>query len=148
MERKEFLNLVGTSMGAILLNHCVSGCTYQKDEALTPSTNPNTPTKKDFKVSLNDAAYAHLKNNGSYTFVNDIILARTKTGDFIALGRYCTHQGTSVEFRPAPNDVYCSNHGSRFSTAGKVLAGPASEPLKQYNTSYDATKLEVRVYES
>lgn len=147
MERKEFLNLVGVSVGAVILSQCLSGCTYVKDEAPSPS-DPNPSNKVDFKVSLNDAKYTHLKDTGSYTYVNDIILARTKAGDFIALSQYCTHQGTSVEYREARNDIYCINHGSRFSTVGKVLAGPASNSLKQFNTSFDATKSEVRIFES
>ena len=80
--------------------------------------------------------------------MNDIILARTKTGEFIALSQYCTHQGTSVEYREVRNDIYCISHGSRFSTLGKVLTGPASNPLKQFNTSFDAIKNEVRIFES
>lgn len=147
MERKEFLHLVGVSVGAIVLSRCMSGCTYSKDEAPSPS-DPNPSTKIDFKISLNDAKFTHLKTNGSYTYVNDIILARTKTGEFIALSQYCTHQGTSVEYREVRNDIYCISHGSRFSTLGKVLTGPASNPLKQFNTSFDAIKSEVRIFES
>lgn len=147
MERKEFLNLVGVSVGAVILSRCLSGCTYVKDGGPSP-INPDPTNKVDFKVSLNDPNYTHLQTNGSYTHVKDIILARTKTGEFIALSQYCTHQGTSVEYREVRNDIYCSNHGSRFSTVGKVLAGPASYPLKQFNTSFDAVKSEVRIFES
>lgn len=54
------------------------------------------------------------------------VLLHTESG-FSALSLVCTHLGCSVE-----NDVQgfaCPCHGSRFDVNGKVLQGPAAQPL-------------------
>ena len=52
-----------------------------------------------------------------------------------ALDAACTHWGSDVEYDPAARDngLECPTHGSRFALdTGKVLEGPASDPLKLY----------------
>jgi Rieske Fe-S protein len=54
------------------------------------------------------------------------VLLHTESG-FSALSLVCTHLGCSVE-----NDTQgftCPCHGSRFNADGKVMQGPASQPL-------------------
>ncbi len=54
------------------------------------------------------------------------VLLHTESG-FSALSLICTHLGCSVE-----NDAQgfsCPCHGSRFDANGKVLQGPAAQPL-------------------
>jgi cytochrome b6-f complex iron-sulfur subunit len=77
--------------------------------------------------------------------VGDVIVARTKAGNFIALAKACTHEGTTVNFLADEDRFKCPNHGSEFSTSGAVLSAPASSPLKQYTASFDATSSKVSV---
>jgi cytochrome b6-f complex iron-sulfur subunit len=159
VERKEFLNLVGISVGAVILQNCLSGCSKANDPApaVTPPppvppptsgggstlsgfTGNNSITKGaiDFTLDVTDKNFSDLSTNGKAIISGDIIVARTKTGDFLALAKACTHAGTTVDFVPDSNTFFCSNHQSEFNADGSVKKAPASSPLKSYKTSFDS----------
>ena len=166
MERKQFLSLVGVSVGAVILQHCLSGCKGASDP--TPATTGGTTTggnttgtgtttagltgnnslgsgKIDFTLDLTNASFADLKTNGKALVTGDVIVAKTKDGNYIAVAKKCTHEGTTVEFEPNDNRFHCSNHGSNFDLNGQVVNGPATSPLTQYNAAFDATKNTLKV---
>ncbi|MDZ7897326.1 MAG: Rieske (2Fe-2S) protein [Arcicella sp.] len=164
MERKEFLNLVGISVGAVILQNCLSGCSKESSPtpAVTPPTTPptggGTTTVSgltgnnsittgtiDFTLDLNSSTFSDLKTNGKALISGDIIVARTKTGDFLALAKACTHAGTTVDFVADSNIFLCSNHSSEFNADGSVKKQPATAPLKSFKTTFDSTKNTLRV---
>ena len=54
---------------------------------------------------------------------------RDEEGRVHAVDATCTHMGCTVHFNQGENSWDCPCHGSRFSTNGEVLAGPAVTPL-------------------
>ncbi|MDR6564000.1 MULTISPECIES: Rieske (2Fe-2S) protein [unclassified Arcicella] len=163
MERKEFLSLVGVSVGAIILQNCMTSC--KNDSTPTPAnTGGNTGGNNgggtttgitgnnlkangtiDFTIDLSSASFADLKTNGKAIVSGDVIVARTKTGTYIAVAKACTHEGTTISFEPDNNRFNCPNHGSNFDLTGKVLNGPAVSPLTQFAAVFDSTKNTIKV---
>lgn len=54
---------------------------------------------------------------------------RDKEGNLTAVSSRCTHLGCQVKWNGAERSWDCPCHGSRFATDGRVLHGPALEPL-------------------
>lgn len=168
MERKEFLNLVGISVGAVILQNCMMGCTKYADPSPAvgaPVTPPPTPPNGggsttvsgltgnnslskgaiDFSVDITKTDFADLKTNGSAVVSGDVIIARTKAGDFLVVEKACTHQGTTVDFISDNTNFKCSTHGSVFDSNGAVTVGPAARALKKYNAIFDSSKNTLKV---
>lgn len=60
-----------------------------------------------------------------------VAVHRDDDGELHALSAACTHLGCIVAWNDAERSWDCPCHGSRFSTAGRVLQGPAVEPLEK-----------------
>ncbi|NNF58801.1 MAG: FAD-dependent oxidoreductase [Rhodothermaceae bacterium] len=56
---------------------------------------------------------------------------RDAEGDLHGVGLTCTHLGCHVTWNPAERSWDCPCHGSRFGVDGRVLHGPALQPLEQ-----------------
>ena len=136
MDRKEFLATVGIGATAVLYSICLKGC-----KPLDQVTNP--PTGIDFTLNLDDPANATLKTNGGYIVKDGIIVARTKSGTYVAVSVACTHEGTSVVYEEKNDRFHCPNHGSNFADNGSVINGPASSPLTSYTTTLNGSSLRV-----
>ena len=54
---------------------------------------------------------------------------RDPDGGLHCVSATCTHLGCTVEFNAAETSWDCPCHGSRFDVAGRVLTGPAVDPL-------------------
>jgi cytochrome b6-f complex iron-sulfur subunit len=140
IDRQDFFRLVGVSIGAIVLQQCLSGCN-------TGASDPQpVKTPSDFSINVNNANFAALRNAGGFVRTNGLIIARTNQGGFIAVSQACTHEGTPVNFVSSNNTFLCPNHGSVFSGAGEVQNGPATKPLTVYKTTFDASTGDVRVF--
>lgn len=154
MKRSEFLKNLGMSSASLMAFYCLGGITACSSEDPEPAnqnnTGGNTSGKVNLTLNLNEAANSSLTTNGGFRVLDNttIIVARTNGGNFVALSKDCTHQGTEVTYQAANDRFNCPNHGSNFSTTGSVLNGPASSPLKQYQTEFNATSNTLRVFES
>ncbi|RYG22677.1 FAD-dependent oxidoreductase [bacterium] len=59
-----------------------------------------------------------------------VAMYRSEDGTIRKLSPACTHMGCFVQWNNAEKSWDCPCHGSRFSTEGRVLEGPAIRPLK------------------
>jgi cytochrome b6-f complex iron-sulfur subunit len=141
MTRKDFFTRVGFGAAAVLIPTCIGGlassCSSEDDDEghTTPA-----PTNVDFTIDISTGTLA---SNGGFLTKNGIVVARTNTGEFLAVSASCTHQGTNVHYEANVNDFYCPSHGAKFSSNGTVTQGPASNNLKSYNTTLTGSSLRV-----
>ena len=137
MERIEFLKLLGTAG----LMTC-SGCALQSCDESSTSV-PAPPTNVNFTLDLTASANSSLLNDGGFVYKGGIIVTRLTSTSYVALSQACTHEGVTVGFSAATGNFLCPRHGSRFSTTGLVLNGPATRALTKYNTELTGTNLRV-----
>jgi Rieske Fe-S protein len=68
-------------------------------------------------------------------FDGDVSLAVTRSSQntVVAVSRTCTHEGCMVLLPAVPGQTLdCPCHGSRFTTDGAVVNGPAARPLPSF----------------
>ncbi len=86
-----------------------------------------------------------------FSAVNDgnvILIVRTGEKHFIAFAAQCTHMGAEVN-GPTDGVFLCPFHGSQYSASdGKVIRGPAEEPLQRFNVVLDETKQEIQILQT
>lgn len=151
LNRGQFLRQLGLSTGALMAFYCMgtsltacSGSGNDTDPTPNPgggNGNTNSAAIKgttsganiDFTIDLTHADFSKLKTAGQFDYVANIIIVNTG-GTYVALSKVCTHQGTTISYRSANNDLRCSNHGSEFNLDGSVKVSPATEALAVYKT--------------
>jgi len=137
IDRRDFLQksilLVGGAVGATwLLNAC--GKSNPAPASSAPSLN--------FTIDISTPQYSSLLTNGNYLYSNNAIIARDKSGNFIALYNICPHSGCTIAFN-GTNQFPCPCHGSIFDENGNVVQGPATTGVKKYTCTLVGTKLTV-----
>ena len=67
-----------------------------------------------------------------------LILARAADGTYLVASIECPHRGVEVEYRPEKAEFECASLGSsNFAADGSRLNGPAKQPLRSFQTSFD-----------
>ena len=132
MDRKEFLKRLGYSAAAFFIADYLTSC----------SKDNQTPFV-DFTLDLADPQYSGLLNLGGYVYVQNVIVARAVDGNYFALSQICTHQGCTVQYQVAQNEIVCPCHGSQYDIHGNVIMGPSTTPLFEYSTQLTGTLLHV-----
>jgi Rieske Fe-S protein len=72
------------------------------------------------------------------------LVARTTQESFSALTTVCTHETCTITGFDSSNFV-CPCHGSRFTTSGRVVNGPANSPLRSFATSFSNNVLTISI---
>jgi len=68
------------------------------------------------------------------------------TGDgYRALSAVCTHLGCIVKWKPSRRQFFCPCHGGRFDAHGRVVGGPAPEPLLSLEVEEGPEEIIVRL---
>jgi glycine/D-amino acid oxidase-like deaminating enzyme/nitrite reductase/ring-hydroxylating ferredoxin subunit len=61
--------------------------------------------------------------------VRPLAVSRDESGELHVMSAVCPHMNCIVDWNAAENSWDCPCHGSRFDSDGRVLDGPATEPL-------------------
>lgn len=126
--RREFLNeIAGSALGIAGLGSMI--ITYQY---LSPNVLFEPPTT--FRAGNPD-----LYPLNSVTFLQEqqVYIVRTPQG-FYAVSAVCTHLGCITQWKPELSQIACPCHGSKFTSDGTKIEGPAPAPLPHFAISLTA----------
>ena len=127
LDRREVLALGGASALACLGIGCATGASHRNFEpgaqALTGSL-LKIPLAELVNITGDEALL--VKPGSPYP---EILIA-SREGRYLVITSDCTHWGCTVGYNAGVNEWQCPCHGSRFAVDGKVLEGPAEDPLK------------------
>jgi cytochrome b6-f complex iron-sulfur subunit len=128
-----------------LLEDCGGGSPTSPSDS-QPQLTTLTGTVGNGVVTVNVPSGSTLSAVGGAAFVNSanggFLVAQVSQGTINAMTAICTHEGCTInEFG---NSVFqCECHGSQFSTSGSVVRGPATQPLRRFNTTFSGTVLTI-----
>lgn len=142
-ERRDFLKKTGSlavmsMFGVSFFTSCAS------DEDTNPSNpNSNNPPASSTGINISNSTVVidlsqatTLKNAGGWILITGAQMLVVNTGNgFSSLTSVCTHSGCDRQWSLSNNEFECTCHGSRFTTSGAVVQGPASRPLASFENS-------------
>lgn len=153
MDRRTFLTWVGVGGIASSLPVAIAACSDRT------ATTPNEPATNS-PSSTNGAArtdgfqtvgtVAALDQKGQLAdqkaVVGPLLVVRNpdQPDTLAAVNPACTHKGCLVEWQADQKVFFCPCHDSKFATDGKVLQGPATEPLKTYEAKLEGDAVLVK----
>jgi cytochrome b6-f complex iron-sulfur subunit len=149
LTRRSFCTQACCAASLALLPPVLAGC-----------NSPTAPSLEDHPIPSVNAAIVNsalvvtidatspLATTGSAALIENglgkFLVARTGAETFLAVTAVCTHFGCTITRHD--NQIYeCPCHGSRFSTAGAVVRGPASRPLRSFATQFANDVLTISV---
>ncbi|MFN3850286.1 MAG: (2Fe-2S)-binding protein [Spirosomataceae bacterium] len=102
----------------------------------------NKITSYKLKIDLTSSTYAKLASVGGYITSNGIVVARSTQTTYVAATQTCTHEPKKKVIYNN-GEYYCTDHGARFSLAGKGLNSLGSKGLTIYSVATDGKTLVV-----
>lgn len=145
--RRKFLEKAGASvvlatLGAAFFTSCSSTEDTDPTVVVPPGNSGSGITIAGSTISINLAIQTALNTSGNWLLIEAAkTLVANVGGSFIALTSVCTHSGCDRNWVFGANRFTCTCHGSVFDTTGRVLEGPANQPLTQFSTQVNATTL-------
>ncbi len=137
LSRRRF---VGASAGVLLVGCGASG--------MKPKS---VPAAKDGVVEIDVGKIPELATPGGMIAAQPqgsrkpLIVMRLEGERFRVLSSRCPHLGCTVRWDNEAQQLRCPCHNSRFGDDGKVLKGPAKEPLREYPNQFAGTHLQIAV---
>ena len=147
--RRQFIEKAGlatvmSTFGISFFTSCVSS--EEPDDTTTPpnTTAPNGITISGNTVQVNLTIQNKLAVSGGWLLITSAkTLVANLNGTYVALTSVCTHSGCFDSWSFTNSRFTCTCHNSIFDTAGKVVQGPAGQPLDVYSTSVSGSTLTI-----
>lgn len=131
MKRNEFIKTCGYAcIGATVFAPIMLGCVSTKSITATIEGENLLVPLSNFQKDGKPLKYL-VVNNSQLQY--PIYIFRFSENKYTALYMQCTHQGNEVT--AYGEKLVCSAHGSEFDNKGNVTNGPASSPLRIFQTS-------------
>lgn len=131
MDRKEFMSKLGLGAAFVLTSGCFLACSKEP-----------IATAVDLTIDLDLTENQGLWENGNYKVFDNIVVARTLDGEFVAATAICSHQRYQ-EITFQQEHWYCTRHGARFDLDGNGLNDNGEKGLTIYKTNLKDSYLKV-----
>lgn len=149
--RRQFIEKAGlatvmSTFGISFFTSCVSSEDPDDPTSTTPptTTSPNGITISGNTVQVNLSIQNKLAASGGWLLITSAkTLVANLNGTYVALTSVCTHSGCFDSWSFTNSRFTCTCHNSIFDTAGKVVQGPAGQPLDVYSTSVSGSTLTI-----
>lgn len=156
VKRRSFLGYFGIGWLATCFPVVLAACAPTKSttETTNPPTEPTTEPKAAAKPTAGKAtegftvigSTAELDKKG-YLQTKEVAITKDPTDPkkLIAVNPKCTHQGCAVKWIAGEKKYDCPCHDAEFAADGKVLKGPAKQPLATYSAKIVGTQVLVKI---
>lgn len=88
------------------------------------------------KLDLSNAAYSKIKIRENYIVASSIVVALSKTGQYLAATVTCSHE-PKKQMIYSSGEWYCTAHGARFAESGTGLNSNGKKGLTVYKVASD-----------
>ncbi len=123
------------------------------DSGRTVDTGPcddDTASPVEGWVEVPLADHPTLQARGGHAYVTmpdrllNVIVLHLADGCYTSLWRICTHGACSTDWIPEEQSAVCPCHGSIFAVDGAIVEGPATVPLRAFETVRRGESLWIR----
>jgi len=137
-------NIIVLVIGLLLLSSW--GCNEKVEHPSIPNVSVNV------QLDISSTLYIELSTIGGYVYLTGgykgLIVYRVSPDDFVAYDRACPFDPTAecarITMDPSGITLTDSCCKSNFSVLdGSIIKGPATQPLKRYNTQFDGQILHI-----
>jgi cytochrome b6-f complex iron-sulfur subunit len=140
-DRREFCKRLASAAACTGGLALLPGCSGNGSNSSIPGSQLSSVTGSitSGKLTVNITAGSPLDSPGGMAIVTSpagiFLVTRTNATSFLAVTAQCTHQACVVSNGTGTSYV-CPCHGSEFDPSGRVIVGPASVPLQQFQTQF------------
>ena len=133
IDRRGFLRV--STVAAFAVAAAVVGKVFPKTASI--SSGESSASKKIIEDASLEIGATHNFESKAGT---PAVLFRTKAGVF-AYSAVCTHEGCTVQFNSASNNLQCACHGAVFDPfdGAKVVTGPTNQPLAKIKVATEGS---------
>ncbi|HEX9740339.1 MAG TPA: Rieske (2Fe-2S) protein [Ignavibacteriaceae bacterium] len=137
MYRKEFITSVGILAVGTIGGFLLKSCAVTRYAQYSVDGNKLVVKKSEFS-DMNKFVLLNVSGLPAA-----IYLRKNENETFSALLTQCTHKGCEVD--PDYDMLSCPCHGSKYSSTGKVISPPATEPLKKFDVLADSENIYIQI---
>ena len=142
MNRREFLTWVGMGWVASFLPIAIAACAPKSTDSATTENQAGTASPQaDGFQSV--GTVATLEQQGKISVPQfagaPLLVVRNPSNpqQLVAVNAACTHKSCPVNWQADQQKFVCPCHDSQFGLDGKVLKGPADQPLQAYTVKVE-----------
>ncbi len=140
MDRKVFLGQICLFAALKPLAACAN--LFDENDELMAASDP-----VNLRINLTDPAYVKLQKKGGFVVVEEVVIAKTNEGNFVAATVICSHmQQKKITFSKDQNAWLCKGHGATYTLQGKGTNEHGKNGLRVYKVVQEGDFLQISAF--